>query len=213
MPSTKNIRAAIYARVSTTDQFPENQIEEIRRVADSRGWLIVAEHVDHGVSGSTDRRPGLDALLQQVERREVDVVIVVRLDRLGRSLQHLLSVVNRITAAEVGLVSIRDSGVDTTTASGKLMLSILGAFAAFERDILVERTRAGMDRVRRQGVHVGRPRREVAVGAALELLGQGHSLTTVARMLGIPRPTLSRRLQEVEGGTKGCPATPIAKAA
>lgn len=213
MPSTKNIRATIYARVSTTDQFPENQLDEIRRVVDTRGWLIVSEHVDHGISGTVDRRPGLDALLAQVERREVDVVIVVRLDRLGRSLQHLLSVVNRITAAGVGLVSVRDSGVDTTTPSGKMMLSIIGAFAEFEKNLLVERTRAGMDRVRRQGVHVGRPRRDVPVGAALELLGQGHSVSTVARMLGIPRPTLSRRLHEVETGTKGSPATPIAKAA
>lgn len=213
MPSTKNIRAAIYARVSTTDQHVENQLDEIRRLADSRGWSITSEHVDHGVSGSTDRRPGLDGLLVQVERHDVDVVIVVRLDRLGRSLQHLLSVVNRITAAGVGLVSIRDSGVDTTSASGRMMLSIIGAFAEFERNLLVERTRAGMDRVRRQGVHVGRPRRDVAVGAAVELLDQGHSLTTVARMLGIPRPTLSRRLQEVETGTKGSPAAPIAKAA
>lgn len=211
MPTTKNIRAVLYARVSTTDQFVENQVHDMRAVVEQRGWSIVAEHVDHGVSGTKDRRPGLDALLADVAAGKVDVVVVVRLDRLGRSLGHRLNVVNTITGAGVGLVSIRDAGVDTTTASGKLMLSILGAFASFERDLLVERTKAGMDRVRRQGGHVGRPRREVAVQTALELLGQGHSITTVARMLGVPRPTLSRRLNEI--GTKGSPPSAVSKAA
>lgn len=200
MAAPKNIRAGIYARVSTTDQHVSNQVEEIRRVAESRNWNIVAEHVDHGISGTVDRRPGLDALLVDVEAGRVDVVVVVRLDRLGRSLQHLLGVVNKITAAGVGLVSIRDAGIDTTTASGKLMLSILGAFASFERDLLVERTKAGMDRVRRQGGHVGRPRREIAVEAAVELLGQGHSLRKASEMLNVPRGTLARRLAEQGGG-------------
>jgi DNA invertase Pin-like site-specific DNA recombinase len=211
MLPTKNIRAALYARVSTTDQFVENQGHEMRSLVERREWSVVAEHVDHGISGMKDRRPGLDALLADVAAGKVDVVVVVRLDRLGRSLQHLLSVVNTITAMGVGLVSVRDSGVDTTTASGRMMLSIIGAFAEFERNLLVERTRAGMDRIRRQGGLLGRPRRDVAVEAAVELLGQGHSLTTVSRMLGVPRPTLSRRLGEI--GTKGSSATTMPEAA
>jgi DNA invertase Pin-like site-specific DNA recombinase len=213
MPNARNskvIRVAAYARVSTGDQHLDNQLAEIEATVKSRGWKLVATHTDV-MSGAKDTRPGLNRLLQQVAASEVDVVVVVRLDRLGRSLRHLLAVIEQITNAGVDLVSIRDAGIDTTTATGKLMVSIIGAFACFERDMLIERTRAGMQRARREGRVFGRPRVDVAVEAASRLLDQGHSLRAVARMLNVSRATMSRRL--AEGGPQGSRPDQIADAA
>lgn len=200
MAPTENsepIKVAAYARVSTGDQNLDNQLDEIKAEVDRRRWELTAVHTDI-ISGAKDTRPGLRELMCQVESGEVDVVVVVRLDRLGRSLRHLLTVIETITNAGVGLVSIRDAAIDTT-ASGKLMIAIIGAFGAFERDLLIERTRAGIERARRQGRVFGRPRVEVPVEAAVKLLDRGHSLRSVARMLNVPRTTLTRRLDELAG--------------
>ena len=212
MAPTENsqaVRVAAYARVSTGDQNLDNQLAEIEATVRSRGWKLVATHTDM-MSGAKDTRPGLSRLLHQVEAGEVDVVVVVRLDRLGRSLRHLLSVIEAITDAGVDLVSIRDAAFDTT-ASGRLMIAVIGAFAAFERDLLIERTKSGMQRARREGRVFGRPRVDVAVEAASKLLDQGHSMRAVARMLNVSRATLARRL--AEGGPQGSRPQQIADAA
>ena len=205
MAPTENsepIKVAAYARVSTGDQNLDNQLHEIRAEVERRGWELNGVHTDI-ISGAKDTRPGLGELLRQVDKGQVDVVVVVRLDRLGRSLRHLLTVIETISNAGVGLVSIRDAAIDTT-ASGKLMIAIIGAFASFERDLLIERTRAGIERARRQGRVFGRPRVDVPVEAAVKLLDQGHSLRSVARMLNVPRATLTRRLDEL-AGPQGAP--------
>ena len=193
-------RVAAYCRVSTLDQHADIQVEAIRRAARERGWNLVAEHVDAGVSGGRDRRPALDALVEQVERHEVDVVVVARLDRLGRSLAHVLKLLDVFSRNGVQFVSLADAGLDGTSAVGRMTLQLCAVFAEFERSLLRERTVAGLAAARARGAVVGRPRRELDLRAAHVLLGQGHSVRAVAEMLAVPRATLARRL--AEGGSQ-----------
>src|SRR6202140_4363932 len=154
------MKTAIYARVSTFDQEPENQLQELRRYAEARGWTAV-EYVDRGVSGAKDRRPALNQVLADAKRRRFDVVICWRLDRLGRNLKHLITLLDDLQALGVAFVSLAE-GIDATTPAGRLQMQILGAIAEFERGRVVERVRAGLARARAQGQRLGRPRRRVA---------------------------------------------------
>ena len=124
-------RAAIYARVSTLDQEPENQLQELRRYCEARGWTAV-EYVDRGVSGTKDRRPALDTLICDARRRRFDVLVCWRLDRLGRNLKHLITLLDDLQALGVGFVTLGES-IDTTTPAGRLQLHILSAISQFER--------------------------------------------------------------------------------
>src|SRR5450830_1666251 len=150
------MKAAIYARVATLDQEPENQLQELRRYVEARGWTAV-EFVDRGVSGAKDRRPALDQLLADAKRRRVDVLVCWRLDRLGRSLKHLITLLEDLQALGVAFVSLQE-GIDATTPAGKLQMHILGAIAEFERERIRERVMAGLQRARAQGKRLGRPR-------------------------------------------------------
>ena len=150
------LRAAIYARVSTLDQEPENQLIELHRYVNARGWTA-QEYVDHGVSGAKDRRPALDALLKDARRRKVDVVICWRLDRLGRNLRHLVVLLDDLHALGVSFVSLGE-GIDCTTPAGRLQLHILAALAEFERARISERVQAGLARARANGKRLGRRR-------------------------------------------------------
>ena len=150
------MKAALYARVSTLEQEPENQLAELRRYAAARGWED-AEYVDHGVSGSQDRRKALDALVQDVRRRRVDVVACWRLDRLGRGLRHLVSLLDKFHALGVAFVSLGE-GIDCTTPAGRLQLHVLGALAEFERARIAERVMAGLARAKANGTRLGRPK-------------------------------------------------------
>ena len=149
------MRAALYARVSTFDQEPENQLQEIRRYIEARGWKAV-EYVDRGISGGKDRRPALDQMIADAKRRKFDVVVCWRLDRLGRNLKHLVTLLDELQALSVAFVSMGE-GIDCTTPAGKLQLHILAALAEFERGRIAERVRAGLARVRAQGKRLGRP--------------------------------------------------------
>jgi hypothetical protein len=120
------MRCALYARVSTLDQQPENQLAELRRYVEVRGWGAAVEYVDHGVSGSTDRRPALDRLVQDARRRKFDVLVTWKLDRLGRHLKHLITLLEDLQALGVAFVSLGE-GIDATTPAGKLQMHILGA--------------------------------------------------------------------------------------
>src|SRR5216683_6053656 len=151
------MRAAIYARVSTFDQEPENQLQELRRYITARGWTAV-EYVDHGVSGAKESRPALDALVKDAKRRKFDVLVCWRLDRLGRNLKHLITLLEDLHALGVAFVSLAE-GIDATTSAGKLQLHILGAIAEFERARIAERVKAGLQRARSQGTRLGRPRK------------------------------------------------------
>ena len=179
------MRCAIYARVSTLDQEPENQLAELRRYVEARGWTAV-EYVDRGVSGAKDRWPALDRLLADARRRRFDVIACWRLDRLGRNLRHLVTLGDELQALGVGLVSLGES-IDTTTPSGRLLFGILATLAAFERDRLRERTIAGLQRARAQGVRLGR-RRTTPTPIAIP----GGNVRAAAAIWGVSKSTAAR---------------------
>ncbi len=182
------MRAAIYARVSTLDQEPENQLAELRRYVQARGWSG-HEYVDKGVSGAKDRRPALGALMIEVKRKRVDVVIVWSLDRLGRSLRHLVGLLDEFRALDVALVSLRE-GLDSTTPASRLMWGIVGAIAEFERERLRERVLAGLARARAEGRRLGQTPHPIT---AEDLARTNHlSVRRAAAALGIPRSVLHR---------------------
>jgi DNA invertase Pin-like site-specific DNA recombinase len=179
------MRAAIYARVSTFDQEPENQLAELRRYLGARGWSP-SEYVDRGVSGAKDRRPALDELLKDARRRRFDVLIVWRLDRLGRNLRHLITMLEELQALGIAFVSLNE-GIDATTPAGKLQMHILGAIAEFERARIAERVKAGLQRAKAQGKRLGRPRK---VPAAIVI--PGGSVRAAARLWSVSKSTAAR---------------------
>ena len=187
------IRAALYARVSTLDQEPENQLQELRRYVRARSWPEAVEYVDHGVSGAKDRRPALDRLIRDATRRRVDVLVVWRLDRLGRNLKHLVTLLDELHAVGVSFVSLGE-GIDCTTPAGTLQLHILAALAQFERARIVERVQAGLQRAKRQGRTLGRPQRIISRFQLARV--EGLSTREAAKVLGIPRSTLQRYLAQ-----------------
>jgi DNA invertase Pin-like site-specific DNA recombinase len=182
------MRCAIYARVSTYEQEPENQLQELRRYAEARGWPV-AEYVDKGVSGFKDCRPSLDRLVADARRRRFDVLLVWRLDRLGRNLKHLVTLLEDVQAVGIAFVSLGE-GIDCTTAAGRLQLHVLAALAEFERARIAERVRAGLARVRASGKRLGRPAASVAVA---DLLRTAHmSVREAAAVLGVSRSVVHR---------------------
>lgn len=189
-------RVALYARVSTTDQHPEIQLHALREYAHARGLEKVEEYVDHGVSGGKDRRPALDRLLRDARRRRFDLVACVKLDRLARSVRHLTTLAGEFDALGVGLVAL-DQAIDTTTPSGRLLFHVLGAIAEFERDLIRERTAAGMRAARRRGRRIGRPRQKVDRTELLRGLADGEGLSGLARRLGVSRTVVRRILGEM----------------
>jgi DNA invertase Pin-like site-specific DNA recombinase len=180
------MRVAIYARVSTTDQEPENQLHELRQYVAARGWTP-AEYVDRGISGSKDRRPALDALVRDARRRRFDVLVCWRLDRLGRNLRHLVTLIEELQALGIAFVSLGE-GIDCTTPAGKLQLHILAALAEFERERIRERVLAGLARARAQGQRLGRPRLH-PLPAAVQV-----TVREAARLWGVSPATAARRI-------------------
>lgn len=179
------MKVAVYARVSTTDQTCDNQLLELRGYVHARGWQST-EFVDGGHSGAKESRPALDALMKAVHRRQVDVVVVVALDRLGRSLSHLVRIIEDWQRLGVSLLSLRD-GLDLSSASGRLQLHILAALAQFERERIRERVLAGLQRARTQGTRLGRPRK-VPTTIAIP----GDSVRAAARTWGVSKSTAAR---------------------
>jgi DNA invertase Pin-like site-specific DNA recombinase len=182
------LRAAIYARVSTADQTCENQLLELHRYVDARAWTGV-DYVDRGISGAKDRRPALDSLLQDARRRRFDVLIVWRLDRLGRNLRHLVVTLEDLSALGIGFVSLNE-GIDATTPAGRLQMAVLGAIAQFERERIAERVRAGLARAKAQGQRLGRRPHRVT-DDDLERVAE-LSTRKAANVLGLPASVLHR---------------------
>jgi putative DNA-invertase from lambdoid prophage Rac len=195
------MRAAIYARVSTLDQEPENQLQELRRYVSARGWTA-QEFVDRGVSGAKDTRPALDALVRDAKRRRFDVLVCWRLDRLGRNLRHLILLLDELSALGVGFVSLAE-GIDATTAAGRLQLHILGAIAEFERDRIRERVKAGLSRTRLAGTRLGRPERQIAESVLAPV--RGLAIREAARRLGVSPATAHRWLSRKTSSNKASP--------
>jgi DNA invertase Pin-like site-specific DNA recombinase len=189
-------RVAIYARVSTDAQTTENQLRELRTVAERAGWEISGEFVDHAISGAKgrDQRPQFDRMLKAATRREFDVIAAWSVDRLGRSLQNLVTFLADIHASKIDLY-LHQQGIDTTTPAGKALFQMCGVFAEFERAMIQERIKAGLTRARAQGKRLGRPpvsSRTVAKVWALRATGERKGIISIAKKLGIGVGTVQR---------------------
>ncbi len=191
-------RVAIYSRVSTDGQSVDNQLLELRAVAERHGWEVVEEYSDNGVSGAKGRekRPAYDALCQAATRREVDLIMAWSVDRLGRSLQHLVTFLGEIHAKGVDLY-LHQQGIDTTTPAGKAMFQMCGVFAEFERAMIQERVKAGLARARANGKTLGRPKVNGDVRKAiLKARAAGTGKRKIAKELGVGVGTVYRILKE-----------------
>jgi DNA invertase Pin-like site-specific DNA recombinase len=193
-------RAAIYVRVSTDKQTVENQVRELRQIAQRRGWEVVEQYSDAGISGSKgrDKRPGLDAMLKDAQRRRFDVVMAWAIDRLGRSLIDLLGTIEALQACGCDLYLDQQS-IDTTTPAGRLMFQVTSAFAEFERSMIRQRINAGLKRAVEAGKTLGRPRISEKVETRIqEQLRAGKGMNKVAREVGVGTGTVQRIKDEMK---------------
>jgi DNA invertase Pin-like site-specific DNA recombinase len=187
-------RVAIYARVSTLNgQNPEMQLAELREYARLRGWVVSGEYVDLGVSGAKESRPELNRMLKAAHARECDSILCWKLDRLGRSLKHLVTTIEDLQAYGVAFISLRDN-LDLSTPSGRLMMHIIGAMAEFERSLIRERVTAGIHAARCRGQRLGRPRVYVSADTVRALRGAGMPWRAISRKLGVGVGTAVRAL-------------------
>ena len=196
--ASKIKKVALYARVSTDHQTTENQLRELRGVANRNGWIVAKEYIDHGISGAKgrDKRPAFDALLKDAIRKEFDVVAAWSVDRLGRSLRDLLGFLDEIHAKGIGLY-LHQQGVDTTTPGGKALFQMVGVFAEFERAMIQERVKAGLARAREQGKILGRPPvGQKITDQILSLRGTGVGMLRIAKTLGVGTGTVQRVIRE-----------------
>lgn len=192
------MRIVLYARVSTLNgQNPEMQLAELREYAQRRGWTIAGEYVDIGVSGSKESRPELNKMLAAAHARAFDGVLVWKLDRLGRSLKHLVTTIEDLSAYGVAFISLRDN-LDLSTPSGRLMMHIIGAMAEFERELIRERVTAGIHAARQRGSRIGRPRVYVSSDKVRALRDAGRPWREISRKLGIGVGTAVRALRKDE---------------
>jgi len=192
------MKVAIYARVSTDGQSVSAQLAELREAADRRGWTVVQEYTDKGISGAKgrDQRPALDAMLKSATRGSFDIVAAWSVDRLGRSLQHLVAGLGDLHAAGVELY-LHKQGLDTSTPSGRAMFGMLGVFAEFEREMISERVRAGIKNAKAKGTKTGNPFGRPKVGEDIERKVREHrtrgwGVNRIARELGIGSGTVRR---------------------
>jgi DNA invertase Pin-like site-specific DNA recombinase len=181
-----NKRVALYARVSTDKQTCENQLNELRSIAERMQYIIVDEFIDEGISGAKSSRPALDALMKSATQRRFDMVMCWSIDRLGRSLQNLIEILNELQSLKVDLFFMQQ-GLDTSTSAGRMMFSIFGALAEFERNLIRERVIAGQQRAISQGVKMGRPTKmNDGMKNAIKLLRErGIGIKQIARELKI----------------------------
>jgi DNA invertase Pin-like site-specific DNA recombinase len=188
-------RTAIYARVSTTNhgQDVTMQTGEMGEFCQRRGWQVVDAYLDRGISGSKDKRPELDRLMADAHRRKFDVVIVWKFDRFARSVSHLLRALETFNALGIAFVSLSEQ-MDTTTPTGKMVFTVLGAVAELERSLIAERVRAGLRNARAKGTRLGRPRITVDVCRAVCLRAEGRTVREIAITLGVSRSLVHKTL-------------------
>lgn len=194
------MRVALYARVSTDrSQTVENQLRDLTQVAQRLGWTVVEVYRDEGISGAKgrDQRPGFDRLLKGVSRREFDLIAAWSVDRLGRSLQDLVAFLAEINARGVGLY-LHQQGLDTTTPAGRAMFQMLGIFAEFERAMIQDRIRAGLNRARAEGRRLGRPKTsDITIARIQRELDAGHGIHKTARLVGCGVGTVQKVKREI----------------
>jgi DNA invertase Pin-like site-specific DNA recombinase len=195
-------KCAIYARVSTCDQRVDNQLYDLRKFAEQRGFEVGCEYTDVGVSGSKARRPGLDAMLKDARKRKFGVVIVAAFDRVARSTKHFLTVVDELDSFGIEFISRREN-IATDGAVGRLFLTIISSIAELEADLIKERIRAGMRRRKMDGLPVGRQPLEVDHDAIVADRLGGLSLTETAKRYGVSRASVVRWVRESQSKLPG----------
>jgi DNA invertase Pin-like site-specific DNA recombinase len=177
-------KVCLYCRVSTTHQTSENQLRELRAVAERLGYEIVSEFIDNGISGAKSRkdRPALDEMMKLATQRKFEMVMCWSIDRLGRSLQHLVEILNELQAMKIDLFFMQQ-GMDTTTPSGRMIFSVFGAIGEFERNLIRERVIAGQQRAKASGIHIGRPTKmNDGMRSAIQAMHQnGMSIRQIAK--------------------------------
>ena len=188
-------RVAIYGRVSTSEQTTGNQINFLQEIVSRNGWELVQTYVDEGISGTKgrDKRPEFDRLCKDMVRRKFNRILVWDISRLGRSLQHLVEFLNEVQSVNCHLY-IHQSGLDTSTPSGRMMFQMVGVFSEFERSMISERVKLGLKRVRSKGTKLGRPTKidEETKVKVWSLIDTGKSLSEVSRVLQISKMSVSR---------------------
>lgn len=194
--STVRPRVALYARVSTTEQTTENQLADLRLYAQRRGWTVVEEYTDAGVSGTRESRPALDRLMAAARRREFDAVAVWRFDRFARSTKHLVNALDEFRHLGIAFVSHQES-LDLGSPMGAAMFTIIAAIAKLERDIIAERVKSGMRRAKASGKAVGRPKAHVSGLQVRKLLDAGMTMAEAASKLRVSESTLRRAVKRV----------------
>lgn len=205
--NSRKILAAVYARVSTLNsgQDPTMQTRELREYCQRRGWEVFDCYVDKGVSGKKDSRPQLNRMMEDAHARRFDVVVCWRFDRFSRSVSHLCRALETFYALGIQFVSLTEQ-VDTSTPTGKLVFTILGAVSEAERNLIAERVRAGLRNARAKGKKLGRPKADVDVTQIESLRASGHSWRTIARMLGLSVGTVhaAARRRNAQGAESLC---------
>jgi len=189
-------RAALYMRVSTVDQHPETQLHDLRGLAAQRGFEVVNEYTDK-ISGAKAKRPGLDQLLADARRGKFDVGMVWAFDRMARSVRHFLEVLDELNHLQVEFVSFREN-IDTGGPLGRALVVIIGAIAELERNLIIERVRAGMRRAKLEGRRIGRAPLNVDRDALLRDRQNGMSLADVARAHRISKASVCRVLKQTQ---------------
>ena len=194
-------RAALYLRVSTVDQNPETQLHDLRQMASQRGYEIVQEYTDR-ISGTKAKRPGLDELMRDARRGRIDVVLVWASDRIARSVKHFLDILDELNRLNVEYVSFREN-IDTGGPLGRAITIIIGAVAELERNLIVERVKAGMRRARLEGRHIGRTPLTLDRDAIYKDRLRGLSLRQIAKTNQISTATVQRVLRGQTAVSKG----------
>jgi DNA invertase Pin-like site-specific DNA recombinase len=190
---SRPVRAAVYARVSTANsgQDPSMQTREICEYCERRGWKVASEYIDEGISGAKDSRPELNRLMADAYRRRFDAVIVWRFDRFARSVSHLLRALENFKALGVEFVSLSEQ-VDTTTPTGKMVFTVLGAVAELERSLIAERVKAGLRNARAKGKRLGRPPVSVDAARVATLRAHGRSWREITTEMAISKGSAQR---------------------
>jgi DNA invertase Pin-like site-specific DNA recombinase len=196
MPKAKpKKQVAIYARVSTDKQAADMQLSELRSYVKRSKWGIYKEFIDHGYSGSTTNRPAFAGMMVAAQKKEFDILLVWKLDRLSRSLKDLITTLDELRAFGIDFISY-DNQMDTSTPSGKLLFSLIGAMAEFEQEIIRERVKAGLENARRKGKTLGRPRKPGQLRQkAIDLHKGGVSNRKIGKKLGIAESTVRNWLK------------------
>ena len=194
----KSDKVGLYGRVSTTDkgQDPELQLRDLRTYANARGWKVFGEYVDKGESGAKDRRPELDRLMEDARKRRIDGILVWKLDRFGRSLKSLVTTLEELRALGIQFVSYTEN-LDFSTPAGRAMANLIGVFAEFERDLIRERVKAGIQNAKSKGIRVGRRPLidERLLRTVRDRRDKGMSLRGISKELGVSKSLVHKSLQ------------------